>query len=266
MNRIMSFFKKISIPFRRYRIEIYERPAVWMTEKQLSSLHQRLVDIASVSQGKAPDIIFFKDKMLLANKIVVICTDRERRRDFCFCAMTHLGSYKKRNVYHLGAVFSGDENKGLMQLIYLFGLLYIFIKNWFFRKVYFTSLTHTPKIFGVVSESFVHVYPNLNPDAQPYSFHNRLRDLFSITYLTEWDLPVKPVINRDFILRGFRIQKDGSMLFPVNEQTVPRHRNEEYNRRIFQLLDFSKGDEIFQAGLSTGFALLQKNFRIFAKA
>lgn len=257
--------KKIRIPYRKYSFEIYDRPTRRLKRADVLALQKRLVSIAASRLGMTPDFSFFRDPKYLENKLVIICHDRKQREDFCFCAMSYLGKFKRKNIIHLGAVYSRNENRGLMQMVYFFGMMYIFIKNWFFRKVYLTSLTHTPKIFGVVAESFEKVYPNLDPDARPLDFHHSLKDAVLNTYLREWEFPSKIQIDGNFVIRGFRIKKDGTILYPDTIETVPKHRNDAYTRRCSELIDYARGDVVLQCGVAYGFYTIFKNSKILSK-
>lgn len=257
--------KRISFKFKQYKFELFNRPGEWMGEDALVPFQARLINVARTRLGCVPDFSFFREKKYLSNKLVILCTDIKSGLDICFCAMCYIGVYKKRNVIHLGAVYSTKENKGLMELVYIFGLTYVILRNWIFKKIYITSLTHTPKIFGVVAEKFEKVFPDLNASGKPGELHLELRELFTRTYLTEWDLPAMPVINGDFIIRGFRKQRDGSLLYPDTIETVPKHRNPEYTTRCSNLLDYKNGDIIFQAGIIYGLWSVFKHSSIFSK-
>jgi hypothetical protein len=66
------------------------------------------------------------------------------------------------------------------------------------------------------------------------------------------------------VIKGFRVQKDGSILYPDTVQTVPRHRKNAFNERCFQMIDYHNGDEILQTGLSRGlFSFLIRNIGVF---
>jgi hypothetical protein len=264
-RKAVSRLQRFVIPYGTYSFELYNRPSKWLGKSDAESLRSRLVSIASARLGRTPDFSFFKDTRYLENKLVILCRDRKSGEDLCFCAMSYLGTYKGRNVIHLGAVYSKRENRGLMQLVYIFGLLYVFIRNRLFRKVYLTSLTHTPKIFGVVSECFEHVFPNLNPLSMPADFHHALKDIFIDTYLREWDLAAEPVVDENFVIRGFRAMKDGSILYPDTIDTVPKHRNGAYTKRCVSLIDYEGGDVVLQCGVARGLFTILKNARIFSK-
>lgn len=254
----------LTFSFKKYRFEIYNKPGKWMRPSDLNAIQERVSIIATKRLGMKPCFSFFKDVKYLSNKLIVLCADRKEPVDYSCCVMSYLGKYKESNVIHLGAVYSVNENRGLMKLIYVIGLIYSFLKNGLFRKMYITSLTHTPKIFGVVTESFDNVYPNINPADTPSAIHLTLKDIFINTYLTEWELDEVPVIENSFVIRGFRVQKDGSILYPDSILTVPKHRKKEFNDRCFQMIDYPSGDEILQTGLSRGlFSFILRNIGVF---
>lgn len=131
-----SVMKKIKIPYKGYLFEIYNRPGIFLKNIDVLSLQKRLVSIATARLGMMPDFSFFKDQKYFDNKIVIICSERKNGEDICFCAMSYLGKYKRKNIIHLGAVYSKNENRGLMQMVYYFGMMYIFVKNWFFKNTF----------------------------------------------------------------------------------------------------------------------------------
>jgi len=265
LRKAAARLQRFVIPYGKYSFELYNRPWKWLGEGDVESLRKRLVSIASARLGRAPDFSFFKDPRYLENKLVILCRDRKSGEDLCFCAMSYLGTHRGKNIIHLGAVYSKRENRGLMQLVYIFGLLYVFVRNRLFGKVYLTSLTHTPKIFGVVSECFEQVFPNLDPHSTPFDFHHTLKDIFIDTYLREWDLAAEPVVDGNFVIKGFRAMKDGSILYPDTIETVPKHRNGAYTQRCGSLINYERGDVLLQCGVARGLFTILKNASIFSK-
>jgi len=237
--------KYLKFNYKKYKVEIFYCPGKWMEIEKLNDFQKRLISAAIEKLGSKPDFSFFGDVECLKNKVVTIIS--KNGEDYCFNAMSYLGKYKKNKIIHLGAVYSRHENKGLMQLLYLFSIIYVFFRN-FFRKIYITSATHTPKIFGSVAEYFSEVYPNGNPLVLKSKFHHHIKEIFSETYLKEWDSQEIPEIDDYFLIKKFRIQKNGSILYPDTEQTVPKHRKEKYNNFCIDNIDYSTGDEILQIG------------------
>lgn len=243
---LFSSKNQVNIKHKKYVFELYDSPGKWMDEKTLKKLQERMIAIAVSRLGAKPSFSFFVDINTLKNKMVTICTDGTT--DYAFNALTHIGEYKNTKVIHLGAVYSTKEDKGLMQLTYLWMCTRILIRNKF-KHIYITSLTHTPKIFGTVADAVSNVFPNATIGERPSQFHLDIRDILMDTYLKEWDLPNSPVVNDNFSIKGFRVQKDGEILYPDTVETVPKHRNEKYNKYCFDNIVYEHGDEILQVGI-----------------
>jgi hypothetical protein len=247
--------------FKKFTYEIYHRPGEWMMPEALEGLQKRLVAVAEARLGSRPNFGFFVDRKSFGNKLITICS--LNGEDRCFNAMAYIGHHKKRPVVHLGAVYSLEGNKGQMQLLYYWSCLYMFYHAGF-RRVYITSLTHTPKIFGAVAEAYEQVFPNGEPNARPEPFHLAIRDMLMETYLKEFQMRVPPVVDERFIIKGFRLMADGTTLYPDTTDTVPKHRKSAYNRHCLDNIDYPGGDDIMQVGfirLTTPF----KNTRLFKK-
>jgi hypothetical protein len=150
-----------------------------------------------------------------------------------------------------------------MQLLYYWSCLYLFYHAGF-RRVYITSLTHTPKIFGVVAEAYEQVFPNGCPDAQPKSFHLAIRDMLMATYMKEFQMRHPPEVDERFIIKGFRLMADNKTLFPDTRETVPKHRKARYNEFCLEHLNYSGGDDIMQVGVLRPATAL-KNIKLFQK-
>lgn len=241
--------RRVAFVFKKHRFEIIEKPDKWMSATELAKLQQRLKAVAAARFGREPNYSYFSDTAYFRNKIIVICSDAATGEDYCFCAMCYIGKHHNKQVVHLGSVFSAAENKGFIHYLYLFGLIYVFFKTGMLRKIYVTSLTHTPKIFGVVAETFFNVYPGHHADAGPSEVHKHLRDLLLDAYIKpEWDLGEALNVGDDFVIPALRKQSDGSVMFPDTVETVPKHRKPVFNARVLGMLDLPRGDEVLQVG------------------
>lgn len=232
--------------FKRFTYEIYHRPGEWMTPEALEALQNRLIVVAEARLGSRPNFGFFTDLKSFNNKLITICS--RNGEDRCFNAMAYIGHYQRRPVVHLGAVYSLEGNKGQMQLLYYWSCLYVFYHAGF-RRVYITSLTHTPKIFGAVAEAYEQVFPNGDPDTEPAPFHLTIRDMLMDTYLQEFQMRVPPEVDERFIIKGFRLLADGTTLYPDTTESVPKHRKLAYNRHCLANIDYPGGDDIMQVGI-----------------
>ncbi len=251
----------VKFRFKRYTYEIFHRPGEWMTPEALEVLQHRLIAVAEARLGSRPNFGFFVDRQSFNNKLVTICS--LNGEDRCFNAMAYIGRYKKRPVVHLGAVYSLEGNKGEMQLLYYWSCLYV-LYHARFRRVYITSLTHTPKIFGAVAEAYEKVFPNGDANARPEPFHVAIRDMLMETYLQEFRMRVPPKVDERFIIKGFRLMADGTTLYPDTTESVPKHRKPQYNRHCLDTIDYPGGDDIMQVGILKPTTLF-KNVRLFKK-
>lgn len=241
--------KKTAFTYKNHKYEILDRPLSWMSPEKLAILQGRLKRVAAARFGHEPNYSYFSDTAFFKDKVIVICSDPRTGLDLCFCAMCYIGRYRERRIVHLGSVFSASENKGYLNYVYMIGLTYVALKAGPLNKIYVTSLTHTPKIFGIVADGFHKVYPNGRSDARPSRMHLALRDRLIDNYIKpEWDL-MEPVQYRDdFVMPALRMQKSGEVMFPDTQDTVPKHRKDAFNRRILSTLNFERGDEILQVG------------------
>lgn len=236
----------LSFPFKKYRYEIINQPLRWMTDSQVQKLRLRLRRFAEDRLGYVPRFSFFVSPEYFKDKVIVVCSDRKSGRDYCFGVMYHLGNYQGKRVIHLGPLFSAHENRGLAKLIFVFGLIYTFFNERILTRFYLTTLTHVPRMTGIFWDYFQDVYPSVDPKARPRRVHRDLKEMLLKTYPKEWNLPQRPTIDDNFVIKGFRKQVDGSILYNDTADTVPKHRNPVYNERLIQMLDYANGDELLQ--------------------
>jgi hypothetical protein len=251
----------VSIDFKNYRFEIFRSPGEWMDQKNLEAIRRRSVSITFESCGKHPRNGFYVDTNLLRNKIITICSRGDR--DCAFGVMANIGKYGKRTIVHFGPYYSAVRDRGLMTLTFLFGGQYFLLRNRL-KTVYFTSITHVPRVFGLLVECFSNVYPNKDPASLPSEAQADIRDMLMNSYVKEIEPEYKVWPGRDFILRAFRLQRDGSIVpYPHTAETVPKHRSEAYNKRCLQMIDYERGDAMIvvgEAGVRNYFTNLGRNF------
>lgn len=239
-------FPYLRFPFKGYVFEILHHPLEWMPSEDIHILQRKLQRIAQARLGYIPDFSFFSDVAYFKNKTVIICSDRKNKRDYCFGVMFFLGEYNAHPVMHLGPLISVNESRGLSKMIFVFGIMYSFFNERIRTKFYLTTLTHVPRLFGIYIDYFKNVYPNLNPNARPRKIHIDLKERLFDTYLREWHLKKLPIVDERFVVKGFRKQMGGSILYDDTPETVPKHRNSAYNDRLLEMLDYANGDEVLQ--------------------
>lgn len=236
----------VSFPFKKYRYEIINQPLKWMPAEMVKRLQMRLQYFSLKRLGYVPQFSFFGDTENFRHKVIIICSDRRTGRDYCFGVLYHLGKYHGRQVIHLGPLFSAKESRGLAKLIFVFGLIYTFFNERILTRIYLTTLTHVPRMSGIFWDYFQNVYPDIDPKIRPQKEHREIKDLLLRTYLSEWQLPHPPVVDDNFVMKKFRKQMDGTLLYNDTAETVPKHRNPIYNKRLISMLDYADGDEMLQ--------------------
>jgi len=251
----------VRIDFKGYQFDIFHRPGEWLDQESLSAIQRRMVNITLESCGKHPRNGFYVDASLLRNKTITICTKDDA--NCAFGVMTNIGMYGKRSIVHIGPYYSAVKDRGLMTLTFLFGGQYFLLKNKL-RGVHFTSITHVPRVFGLLVECFSNVYPNKNPASLPSEAQVDIRDMLMNSYVKEIEPQFQERLGEDFILRAFRLQGDGSIVpYPHTAETVPKHRSQEYNERCLHMIDYERGDAMIlvgEAGVKNYFTNFGRNF------
>lgn len=250
--------------FKKYQFEIFNCPGKWMDVKELKAIQSRILDITYRSCGKHPKKGLYVDTGLMKDKIIGICS--RQQTDCAFNAMVCIGNYNNKKILHTGPGYCTNENKGVAVLLYFFTVQYFFIKN-LFRNFYFTTITHVPKVFGVMSQCFLNMYPNEKNDTAPMKFHNAIRDMMMSSYIKEIEPEYNNELNGSFILKKFRLQKDGSLVpFPHTAENVPKHREKKYNDRCLELINYEQGDALIQVGEVGIKAYFKDNCKNFLRA
>lgn len=236
----------VKLQFKGYRFEIFYRPGEWMDPSGLAEIQKRIVAITLKSCGRHPQAGFYVDTGLMKDKIITICS--QRGEDCAFGVMVNIGKYKNRYIVHFGPYYSAEKNRGLMTLTFLFGGHHFLFRNKT-MNVYFTTITHVPRVFGILVQCFSNVYPNQSPEASPSLAHLHIRDKLLNSYVREIEPEYAYTPDKDFILRGFRLQKDGSIIpYPHTAVTIPKHRSALYNDRCLAMIDYERGDAMIQVG------------------
>lgn len=218
----------------------------WCAADRIDQLQHRLRVFSEMRLGYVPQFSFFSNQAYFKDKVIIICSNRADKRDCCFGVMYRLGRYQGHPVFHLGPLFSSLENRGLAKLIFVFGIMYTFLSERIITKLYLTNLTHVPRLSGIFWDYFQNVYPGVKPGKRPSQLHLDIKDMLLETYLSEWRLPRPPTVDEHFVMKGFRKQKDGKILYNDTAQTVPKHRKAKYNERVIRMLDYANGDEMLQ--------------------
>jgi hypothetical protein len=232
--------------YRGLTFELLDRPGMWMDSAGLQALQRRIIAITHASCGAHPTKGLYVDTGLMKDKIITICT--VDGVDCAFNAMVCIGSYEGRPILHTGPAFSARTSQGIVSRMY--GLSYCyFVLKCGLRSFYTTTITHVPRGFGMMVQTFSNIYPDADPTSKPAPHHEAIRDILVRTYVREIE-PEYVLDSQDgFLLKAFRAQKDGSMVpcFHTPEN-VPKHRNPRYSSRCLSLIDYDRGDALIMVG------------------
>jgi hypothetical protein len=253
---------RLTIPSRHHRIELFDRPGRWMPAARLHALSERLIAILRDRLGEDIHDGFYRGRERMSEKLILVASTRRTGEDEACVAMAWVGTHGGRPILHSGLAVSKREARGVVQRLYAVGLGWALLRHGIHRRIWVTSITHTPRIFGSVAAYYRDVFPALDPEAQPAPWQRALRDQLLREYVQRQrgtDAP--PAVRDDFVLPGFRAQADGGLWIPDTWETVPKHRDPAYNERLRGMLDLERGDDVVQVGWMSFAAVLRSSWR-----
>lgn len=239
-------------PDRHTQARVIERPGLWMTESQQLELIQDLRRVfLSLGIGMVDYGLFKGTKQALDSCVITLIYDRNSMEPIAFNVMTLMPCFlkgKTQMVVHLGLV-SVNPNfraKGFSWVLYGFTTFLLFLKNRF-KPIWISNVTQVPAIIGMVSESFVNVFPNPKFSSRRSFDHlalareimGKYRFVFGVSEDAEFD-------EEDFVIRN--AYTGGSDNLKKTYEQAPKHRSELYNEFCHQHLDYVRGDDFLQLG------------------
>ena len=144
----------VKLSFKGYLFEIFYRPGEWMDQSSLLEIQRRVVAITLKSCGKHPQAGFYVDTGLMKDKMITIRA--QEGEDCASGVMVNIGKDENRYMVHFGPYYSAKKNRGLMTLTFLFGGHHFLLREKT-KGVYFTTITHVPRVFGILIQCFSNV-------------------------------------------------------------------------------------------------------------
>lgn len=238
------------------RVRIVERPGVWMPEPE----QQRLVhDLQAVLRAALPagSLAYGAasgDRDRLASSVLTIVYAADDDRPVAFNALAFLECELRGqpvDVLHLGLVMIDPEVRmsGLSGVLYGLTCFLLFARRQL-RPLWISNVTQVPAVFGMVSESFEHVYPTADPaDRQSFAqlhlarqIMARHRHVFGVGPEAEFDE------ERGIIRNAYT---GGSDNLKKSFAEAPKHRHPQHNTWCERMLDYDRGDDVLQIGQFT---------------
>lgn len=237
---------------QRTYTRVIERPAKWMAPDQLSKLTLDLRRVVqSLNIGNLDYGILAGSQSALENCVVTVIYDKKSELPIAFNAMTLMDCTlrgKRNTVVHLGLVCIDPSYRaqGISWILYGFSTFLLFLKNRF-KPIWISNVTQVPAIIGMVSESFVNVYPNPKQNNRRSYDHLSLgreimsqhRQVFGVGPEAEFD-------EEYFVIRN--AYTGGSDNLKKTFEQAPKHRNELFNSFCHNQLDYNRGDDFLQLG------------------
>jgi hypothetical protein len=237
------------------RVRIVERPGRWMAAAALDQLVtdlQRVVRAATPA-GTLDYGVASGNRERLDSAVVTIVYDRAGA-PIAFNALTLLDCELRGRpveVLHLGLVMVDPAHRagGLSGVLYGLTAFLLFARRRL-RPLWVSNVTQVPAVFGMVSESFEHVYPTADASAQQSYDHlhlarqimTRHRAVFGVGGEAEYD-ETRAIIRNSYTGGSDNLKK------PFD--AAPKHRRDRYNDTCRVALDYDRGDDFLQLGQVT---------------
>ncbi len=232
---------------------IVERPGLWMTKSEIEQLSADLRTVASCTlpAGSLTYGVFSGDLKRLEQSVITIVYQREDRKPIAFNALAVMDlklANQPHELLHLGLVMVDPEvrSRGLSWVLYGLTCFLMFLRNQL-RPLWVSNVTQVPAIVGMVTESFVSVFPSPQPDARRSLSHLILarqiiaqhRHVFGVGEDAGFD-------EERFVITN--AYTGGSDSLKKSFESAPKHRNEDYNMFCASQLNYNRGDDFLQIG------------------
>ena len=232
---------------------IIESPGRSLPEAELEALLAQLRIVAARTLP-AQDLgygIFSGERERLSRAVVTLIFEEATGRPIAFNALSVMPvelDGEPAEVTHLGLVMvdPDERGQGLSWVLYGLTALVLFARDGL-RPKWISSVTQVPAVVGMVSETFSDVFPSPHPTSRQSFAHLQLargimrrhRAVFGVGDVAGFD-EARFVISNAYT--------GGSDALKKSFETVPKHREEQYNTFCTRELDYVRGDDVLQIG------------------
>ncbi len=236
-----------------FETRIVERPGLWMSQDELSSLSEDLVTVASktLARGSLTYGVFSGDRKRMNATIVTLVRRKDTGQPVAFNALALMDIAtmgEPMEVLHLGLVMvdPDQQSRGLSWVLYGLTCTLLFFRNQM-RPLWVSNVTQVPAVVGMVSETFNGVFPTPHRPKQRSLMHLLLartimadhRHVFGVGADADFDE------NRFVITNAYT---GGSDDLKKTFSDAPKHREAVYNDFCAEMLDYDRGDDVLQLG------------------
>jgi len=233
------------------RVQIIERPGLWMSPDDLFQLSENLKTIAekTLPRDGLTYGVFSADATRMADSIITLGT-RADGTPIAFNALAIMQiemEPRPIEVLHLGLVMvdPDERSKNLSWVLYGLTCFLIFLRRQF-RPIWISNVTQVPAVVGMVSTLFSDVWP------QPEGGRRTLNHLLIARRIMDHHRHVFGVgpeagfyEDRFVIINAYTGGSDG-LKKPFEE--AAKHREDRFNTFCADQLDYDRGDDLIQLG------------------
>lgn len=236
-----------------FETRIVERPGLWMALEELQDLSDDLVTIASktLPRGALTYGVFSGDPERMKSSVITLVRRISDGQPVAFNALAvmdiNLGD-QPEDVVHLGLVMvdPDQQSRGLSWILYGLTCILLFFRNQL-RPLWVSNVTQVPAIVGMVSETFVDVFPTPARPKERSLRHLLIARTIMREHRHVFGVGSDAGFDEDrFIITN--AYTGGSDDLKKTYQEAPKHRDAAYNEFCNDALDYARGDDLLQIG------------------
>lgn len=235
------------------RVQIIERPGLWMSSDKLQGLSEQLKTIAEKTLPREGLTygVFSADAGRMSDSIITLVTNADGKPiAFNALAIMQLDLEPRPvQVLHLGLVMvdPDERSKNLSWVLYGLTCFLIFLRRQF-RPIWVSNVTQVPAIVGMVSTLFSNVWPQPQPGRGRRTLNHLLigrrimekhRHVFGVGEDAGFEE------DRFVITNAYTGGSDG---LKKTFKEAQHHRDQQFNDFCEAELDYERGDDVIQLG------------------
>lgn len=235
-------------------IDVVDQPGRWMSDAQLTRLQDELSEVAEISLDERLAYgVFSRTRSAFRNRVIAVAYAAQTGRPCAFTAMVYLPLVRGRKtetIIHLGLTMIAPSSRGQRLQTPLFQRIFLSpIVNQFRTSFVVTNIAASPAGIGAVSDYFLDTYPSYHEDRSPTPFHHEVAAQVLARHRHEFGCSRGATFDPDsFVVAGSNQESGGGASAFIKSDPVSRYRDPACNEFCERLLDFERGDELFQVG------------------
>ncbi len=260
----------------RFYIDVFDQPGRWMNASELTGLQDELASVADRSIDDALSYgVFSRTRSAFRNRVIAVAYDATTGTPCGFTAMVYLPlrrtGRKTELIIHLGLTMIASDYRGNRLQTPLFQRIFRSpIVNQFRMSFIITNIAASPAGIGAVSDYFLDTFPNYHQNTLPTAFHHEVAGQVLRRDRHEFGCSRAATFDPDtFVVVGSNQPSGGGASAFIKTDPVSRYRNPACNDFCTSVLNFERGDELFQVGRADfirGMWKSRKGKRLRAKA